>query len=323
MDSLSHVLNTVRLRSSVYCRSELGSPWGLHFAPRSCAVFHVLHRGNGYLCVEGDAGLLPLREGDVVLLPGGEEHSILETPDAPLFRNLELDQWGECALMRWSDAPTAVILCGTFDFEHIGTYALLKHLPRVVHIPRSDNSALNSILALMASEAEAGRPAKEVALRRLADILFIQIIQRWVEIEGIERCGWFGALHDPLIGRALELIHAQPQHPWTVAALARAVACSRSFFAARFTALVGEPPMEYLRRWRLQLATHLLMEHAHVSAGDIAARIGYHSEAAFSKAFKRSLGIAPGAYRKRHSAARSSTGARDANGIMNRNSANR
>jgi AraC-like DNA-binding protein len=300
MDSLTHILHTVRLKSSVYCRSELGAPWGLHFAPCSCAVFHVLHRGKGYLCVAGDDGLLPLHEGDVVLLPGGEEHSIVETPDAPLFRNLELDQWGECALMRWSDAPTAVILCGTFDFEHIGTYSLLKHLPRVVHIPHSEGSALSSILALMASEAEAARPAKELVLRRLADVLFIQVILRWVEMQGVERSGWLGALHDPLIGKALELIHTQPQHSWTVASLARAVACSRSLFAARFAALAGEPPMEYLRRWRIQLAMRLLTEHAHVSAGDIAAKVGYRSEAAFSKAFKRALGVAPGAYRKQY-----------------------
>ncbi|MGB9632246.1 MAG: AraC family transcriptional regulator [Chloroflexaceae bacterium] len=289
----------MRLKSSVYCRSELGPSWGLHFAPCSCAVFHVLHRGNGYLCVKGDSGLLPLQAGDVVLLPGGEEHSILETPDASLCCNLAIDQWGECALMRWSDTPAAVILCGAFDFEHTGAYSLLKRLPRVVRIPCSEGSALNSILALMASEAEARRPAKEVVLRRLADILFIQIIQRWVEIEGVERSGWFGALHDPLIGKALELIHAEPQHPWTVASLARAVACSRSFLAARFTMLVGDPPMEYLRRWRIQMATRLLVENTHVSVGDIAVQIGYQSEAAFSKAFKRAMGVAPGAYRKR------------------------
>lgn len=302
MDSLTHILNTVRLKSSVYCRSELGSPWGLHFAPCACAVFHVLHRGNGYLRVEGAAGLSPLHEGDVVLLPGGDEHSIVETPDAPLFRNLELDQWGECALMRWSDAPTTVILCGTFDFGHIGTYSLLKHLPRVVRIPHSEGSALSSLLALMASEAEAARPARELVLRRMADVLFIQIMLRWVELQGVEHSGWLGALHDPLIGKALDLIHTQPQHPWTVASLARAVACSRSFFAARFTALAGAPPMEYLRRWRLQLAMRLLTDHARASAGEIAIRVGYRSEAAFSKAFKREMGIAPGAYRKQYGA---------------------
>lgn len=293
LDSLTHILNTARLVSSVYCRSELGSPWGLHFAPRPCAVFHVLYRGNGYFRMQGETALLPIHEGDVLLLPAGEEHFLFESPDAPLFRNLELDQWGECALMRWSDDPTAVVLCGTFDFEYIETVTFLKQLPRVIHIPCDADSALNTILALMASEAEAGRPAKEVVLRRLADILFVQIIQRWVEMHGVEHSGWLGALHDPLIGKALSLIHTQPQHPWTVASLARAVACSRSSFAARFTALVGEPPMEYLTRWRMQMASRWLTEQPESRVGEIAIRAGYRSEAAFSKAFKRVMGVAP------------------------------
>ncbi len=296
MDSLTHVLNLARLKSSVYCRSELGSPWGLHFSPRSCAVFHVLHKGNGYFRMENSSEMLPLREGDVVLLPGGEAHSILETPDAPLFRNLELDQWGECALMRWSEAPSAVILCGTFDFEYIGAASLLKQLPRVVHIPYSADSSLNSILTLMAEEAESDRPAKQVMLCRLADILFVQIIQRWVQIQGVENSGWLGALHDPLIGKALGLIHSQPNQPWTVASLAQAVACSRSSFAARFAMLVGEPPVEYLTRWRMQLAARLLTD-PNARIGEVAIHVGYRSAAAFSKAFKRFFGVPPEMYR--------------------------
>ncbi len=117
VDALTQILDTLRLKSSVYCRSELGSPWGLHFAPRACAVFHVLHRGNGYVRLASDDTLLPLCKKDVLLLSGGDEHTLCETPTALLFRNLELDQWGECALMRWSDRPTAIVLCGTFAIE--------------------------------------------------------------------------------------------------------------------------------------------------------------------------------------------------------------
>lgn len=296
-DTLTQVLNLARLKSSVYCRSELGSPWGLHFAPRACAVFHVLYRGNGYFRLQGDPAVLPLREGDVLLLPGGEEHSLLETPDAPTFSNLELDQWGECALMRWSETPAAVALCGTFDFEFAETAAFLKRLPRVIHIPYQPKSALSATLEMMAREAEAMRPAKEAVLRRLADILFVQMIQRWVEMQGVAHSGWLGALHDPLIGKALNLIHTQPEHPWTVASLARAVACSRSAFAARFTALTGEPPMEYLTRWRMQMAARLLAQQADLRVNEAAARVGYRSEAAFSKAFKRVMGSAPRGYR--------------------------
>ncbi|GAB4554071.1 MAG: hypothetical protein Fur0016_12290 [Anaerolineales bacterium] len=231
------------------------------------------------------------------MLPKGHEHTLAETPNIPPLRNLELDQWGECALMRWSDAPTAVILCGTFDFEYLRAASLFRYLPDVIHIPYSPNSPLNRILTLMAEEAESQRPAKEVVLRRLADILFVQIVQRWVEIHGQQNSGWLGAFHDPLIGKALELIHLQPQHAWTVASLAQAIACSRSAFAARFSALVSEPPMEYLTRWRMQIASRLLAEDPALPIGEIAARVGYRSEAAFSKAFKRLLGVAPMTYR--------------------------
>jgi len=298
VDALTQILDTLRLRSSVYCRSELGSPWGLHFAPRACAVFHVLHRGNGYVRLASDDTLLPVCEGDVLLLPDGDEHTLCETPTAPLFHNLELDQWGECALMRWSDRPTAIVLCGTFDVEQRELLPILQQMPRLIHIPRSEAGALAGVLALMAAEAEAARPGKEAVLRRLADILFIQIIQRWVELQGVERCGWLGALHDPLIGKALSLIHSQPQQPWTVAALARSVACSRSAFAARFSALTGEGPIVYLTRWRMQLAARLLAEHPYARVSEIAEQVGYHSEAAFSKAFKRAIGVAPSKYRR-------------------------
>lgn len=297
MDSLTHILNLARLKSSVYCRSELGSPWGLHFAPRSCAVFHVLHRGNGFFRVAGKTEWLSLHEGDLLLLPRGQEHALLETPDTPPLRNLELDQWGECALMRWSDAPSAVLLCGTFDFEYVHAASLFRYLPDVIHIPYRADRPLNRVLELMADEAEAQRPAKEVVLRRLSDILFVQIVQHWAEMHDRQDSGWLGAFHDPLIGKALALMHAQPQQNWQVASLARALACSRSTFAARFTALVGEPPMEYLTRWRMQIASRLLIEDPTVRVGDVAARVGYCSEAAFSKAFKRLMGVAPIAYR--------------------------
>ncbi|MEF3274637.1 MAG: AraC family transcriptional regulator [Chloroflexus sp.] len=297
MDAFTAILDILRLKSSVYCRSELGSPWGLHFAACPNAVFHVLHRGRGYLRLVGEEELRLLSEGDVLLLPDGEEHILQETPTAPLLYNLTLDQWGECALMRWSDQPTTVLLCGTFTVEHQERWPLLRQLPRLIHIPRSAADALASVLALMAAEAEASRPGKEAVLRRLADILFIQMIQRWVEMQGIEQCGLPGAIFDPLIGKALNLIHNQPHHPWTVATLARAIACSRSAFAARFTTLVGEPPIAYLHRWRVQLAMRLLVSQPRMRIGEVAAQVGYHSEAAFTRAFKRQVGVSPRTYR--------------------------
>ncbi|MFQ3662305.1 MAG: AraC family transcriptional regulator [Chloroflexaceae bacterium] len=297
MDALTSVLHTLRLRSSVYCRSELGAGWGLHFLPCRCPVFHVLYQGNGLLRLQEDASIWPLKERDVVLLPGGEEHVLLESSEARPFQNLQLDQWGECALMRWSERPTAVVLCGTFQFEQYEAASLLRQLPRVVHISRTTAGALSDVLTLMATEAESSRPGKHAVLRRLADTLFLQIVQHWVQARGIAQSGWLGALCDPLIGKALELIHNHPQTPWTIDALARAVNCSRSAFAARFTATVGEPPMRYVQRWRISLSARLLSEQPGATIGEIASYVGYASESSFCKAFKREMGITPNAYR--------------------------
>ena len=296
MDVLADVLNTLHLRSSLYCRSELGAPWGLHFLPVPGAVFHVLQRGGGYLSLPAESELWPLQEGDVIVLPRGEEHTLLESATAPLFRDLRLDQWGECALMRWSEEPTVTVLCGVFDFEHRG-HPLFELLPRVVYIPCAAGHAFGPLLRLMAVEAESNRPGKEVALRRLADLLCIEVIRHWVETHPAGTYGWLGALRDPYLGRALALMHCHPERAWTVTALAEAVALSRSAFAARFAALVGEPPVRYLTRWRIRLAAHWLRSEAG-EMGAVARRAGYESEAAFSKAFKREVGLSPGAFRR-------------------------
>lgn len=300
MDVLTDVLNSLRLKSSVYCRSELGAPWGLHFTPMSGAVFHVLQWGRGLLQVEGDNRWLPLATGDVVVLPRGEGHLIVDAPGSPIFRDLRLDQWGECAVMRWSESPSASLLCGTFEVEHDAQHPLLNVLPRILRIGGRNgqpHAALAAVLNVMAAEAEAGQPGREIALRRLADVLFIQIIRHWIEAQGTEARGWLGALRDAAIGRALEAIHATPERAWTVESLAAEAAMSRSAFAARFTALVGEPPLQYLTRWRMRMAAGLL-KNARLGLAEVAQRVGYESEVAFSKAFKRELGIAPGAYRR-------------------------
>jgi AraC-like DNA-binding protein len=301
MDVLTDVLNSLRLKSSVYCRSELGAPWGLQFVPMPCAVFHVLHRGAGCLRMEGEERYIYLAAGDVVVLPDGGGHVIQNALNSPIFHGLRLDQWGECALMRWSDAPDAVMLCGTFELEQDAAHPLMNLLPRVLHIPAATSqthTALQSILTVMAAEAESGRPGSTIVLRRLADILLIQIIRHWVETAGAETRGWLGALRDPHIGQSLALIHRHPERTWTVESLAAEVALSRSAFAARFNALVGEPPLRYRTRWRMCIASGLLRTER-MGMMEVAQRVGYESDVAFSKAFKREMGIAPGAYRRR------------------------
>jgi len=156
---------------------------------------------------------------------------------------------------------------------------------------------LQSTLHFMAAEARSLRPGGETIVTRLADNLVIQAIRTWIERDPVAQTGWLGALRDEQIGRALTLIHHEPSRDWTVASLATEIAMSRSAFAARFAALVGEPPMRHIARWRMHVALDWLTE-GRATLGEVALRLGYGSEAAFSRAFKRCLGVSPGAARR-------------------------
>jgi AraC-like DNA-binding protein len=156
---------------------------------------------------------------------------------------------------------------------------------------------MQSVLRLIASEAAELRPGGEAVITRLGDILVIQAIRAWMESDPAARTGWLGALQDPQIGRAISHVHRDPARNWTVASLAQELAMSRSAFAARFTELVGEPVMSYVARWRMQVAVAALKDEG-ATVGQLADRLGYRSEAAFSRAFKRVIGVSPGAIRK-------------------------
>ena len=185
-------------------------------------------------------------------------------------------------------------------FEHPAAGKLLEILPRTVHIEASISPRLewmHSMLRLMASEASELRPGGEAVITRLGDILVIQAIRAWMESDPAAQRGWLGALRDPQIGRAISLIHRDPARNWTVASLAEQLAMSRSAFAARFTELVGEPVMSYVARWRMQVAVAALKDEG-ATVGQLADRLGYRSEAAFSRAFKRVVGVSPGTVRR-------------------------
>jgi AraC-like DNA-binding protein len=185
-------------------------------------------------------------------------------------------------------------------FDHPMARNLVGILPPLLDIEAADEpraSWMRDIFRLMAAEARAFQPGGEAVITRLADVLVIQALRAWIETAPAARTGWLGALQDPQIGRALSLIHRDPARPWTVASLARELAMSRSAFAARFTQLVDEPAMGYLTRWRMQLAQHALQTEG-ATAAELATRLGYQSEAAFARAFKRVMGLPPGAVKR-------------------------
>jgi AraC-like DNA-binding protein len=309
MDPLTDILHDLRLESSFYARSELRAPWGLSFSVKDGPSFHVIVTGRAFLRI--DAERIPLGTGDLVLLPHGEEHQLADPAESaaiPLAA-LPSERIGHNAALlcyggdgaEGAEGAEALLICGGVRFAGPMAHPLLDLLPRVLLLRREElegvRSWLDATLTLLGAEALSLRPGSAAVMTRLADILVLQTIRAWLERNEDRRPGWLGALSDPDIGRALVLIHRRAEEPWTVASLAREVHLSRSVFAERFSRLVGMPPMQYLTRWRMSLARSWLREER-MSASEAAYRLGYSSEAAFSRAFKRHLQVPPGVLRR-------------------------
>lgn len=304
MDVLTDVLGVLELTGGITARRELTPPWRYDFAASHDMIFHLLGSGGGgYLSLKGgNPTHLRVEEGAVLLFPFGHAHSICDELTSPLTQILHVDY---DALREYrgfasaSDESKMSVLCGAFHLEHPGAFPLLHSLPPVIHIPAEQGRTVpgfTEIVQLIAREATTPRPGTQVMLRRLTELLFIHVIRVWVEQQAESAQGWIAALHDPSISTALGLIHQSPEQRWTVEELAEAVALSRSVFSARFTRLVGEPPITYLTRWRMSRATRLLKDNVEIDR--IAELLGYESAIAFHKAFKREVGMTPARYRK-------------------------
>lgn len=303
-DPLGEVLYFLRMSSTFYSRCEFSAPWGLELpAFEDTMMFHVVTSGRCWLEVEGAEDVL-LQPGDLALVPHAQGHRVASEPGYPGRKLFDLpseliSERFEILRQGGGGAPTGLI-CGTVRFDHPAARRLIDVLPKVISIDSSafpDMGWVQSTLRFIAAEARELRPGGETVITRLADILVIQAIRAWIERDPAAQTGWLGALQDRQIGRAIMLIHRDPARDWTVAALASEVAMSRSAFAARFTELVGESPMYYVTRWRMLLAETWLREDG-ATVGEIAGRLGYRSEAAFSRAFKRIWGLPPGAIRR-------------------------
>ncbi len=303
-DPLGEALHFLRMNGAFYCRSELTAPWGMTMMPMPGYIwFHVVTAGH-VLLEAGDAETTLIRPGDLGLVPHGEGHVLRSEPgvDAPDVLDLDREAISDrYEILRHGGggAPTTLI-CGAVRFDHAAALNLLKVLPEIMHVEASDSVQsdwMQSTLRLMAAEAREKRPGGEAVITRLGDILVIQAIRSWIETDPAARTGWLGALQDPQIGHAISLIHRDPARDWTVASLARELAMSRSSFAARFSELVEEPAMQYVTRWRMQVAVNWLRDDG-ATVAELASRLGYRSEAAFARAFKRVIGEPPGAVRR-------------------------
>ena len=309
VDPLGEALHSLRMSGTLYCRSELSAPWALALPiEKDCLgshvlSFHVVTSGECWLEIEGTDPLL-LRPGDLALVPHSMGHCLsseLKLPAFPLDEfNIEKASERYFILSHGGGGATTRLICGEVRFDHPAARNLLELLPQVIHVQATSSPQMDwmqSTLRLMAAEAIELRPGGETVITRLADILVIQAIRSWIQEDPTAQTGWLGALQDNQMGPAITLIHRNPDHPWTVASLASEVAMSRSAFAARFTEIVGEPAMHYVARWRMHLARTWLNEDK-VTLAELASRLGYQSEAAFSRAFKRFNGISPGAVRR-------------------------
>jgi len=303
IDALTHVLNALRLKSSVYCRSEISTVnWSLLFNATPCAAFHVVEQGQCVLQIEATDETILLNAGDFLMLPHGDSHFVSQQMNTPPMIAIQLDEaipQGVEIKQYLGQGEFTALVCGIFDFEHRNRYPLIAFMLRVIHIQaaQAQQAGLDAILRLIGKEAASARPGMETLLKRLADVLFVQVVRFWIDNPENEVRGWIGAMRDSQIGHSLNLIHGCPERDWTVASLAREVAMSRSAYAARFTELVGEAPFQYLTRWRMQTAMQLL-DQEDLPLIAIAERVGYESEAAFHKAFKRTFGINPGMVRR-------------------------
>jgi len=298
MDPLTDVFTSMRVESVVYATLEATAPWGLSFETQY-AKFGTVLRGNCWLTVEGEAKAVPLTGGDCYLLPRGNKFTLRDHPRTRAHNFAEILMRHEGGTIHYGGggAPTTIV-GGKFTFDGDSSRPLTDLLPPVIHI-RGDAphaAALRTTIQLLASEITSPGPGSSVIVSRLADTLFVLAIRAHIVSEGCSKIGWLRALSDPPIGAALRSMHGKIAHSWTVASLASAAGMSRSAFALRFKDLVGEAPLEYLTRWRMHQAGRLLQD-GNRKLFEIANLVGYESDGAFNKAFKRIFRMTPGEYR--------------------------
>jgi AraC-like DNA-binding protein len=300
-DVLADVIGSLHLEGRVFCRMELSGPWGFRTPDDGLARFHVIERGACWMRA-GEEDPVPLSAGDLVVALNAHQLS-----DGPRTRTVSMKDF----LRGFADKPGAVLrhrgrglpthmVCGSFRFSHGEGHPLLAVLPPLLHVKGQDGQALEWLdltLRFLASEARHPRPGSETVITRLTEVIFVQAVRAWIEMQPEGRGGWLGALRDRQISRVLSLMHGEPGRIWTVPALAAKAGMSRATLARRFAVLVGEPPLTYLSRWRMRTAAMLLRSQS-LSLSEVAERVGYQSEAALGRAFRRMMGVAPGVYRR-------------------------
>lgn len=314
MDALARLLDGPRARGAFLLRSLMSPPWSVRVQDEAPLTLVAMLRGDACVIPESPrspTAALTLRPGDIAIVRGPDPYTVADDPATPPQAVIhhgqrcttpngeDLRGAMELGVRSFGNDPTGSVefLVGTYRMHGEISRQLLDSLPALAVLP--DGRGLH-VVGSLCEELVKDEPGQDVVLDRLLDVLLITVLRAWFSRPEAKAPSWYRALSDPLVGKALRLLHSDPAASWTVGKLAARVGASRAAFASRFTELVGEPPMTYLTGWRLALAADLLRE-PDAKIGDVARRVGYSSGFALSTAFKRERGISPQQYRDRES----------------------
>jgi AraC-like DNA-binding protein/mannose-6-phosphate isomerase-like protein (cupin superfamily) len=309
-DAVSVVLQDLRLSAAHYCQCEMMAPWGIRLQARQEAMVHFVLEGQCWLETPTQKAV-HLQTGDVVMLPHGAGHRLLSAPDSESHTLEELSptKVGETTyrLTAGGTGQRASLICCGINFEEPALHPVLELMPTLLLVRDESRRepALHSFLGAMTEEIRRQRPGATTVVTRLADIVVTHIVRAWIEAQPDRSQGWVAALRDPQIGKSLAAFHRQPNRSWSVQALAEVANLSRSVFSARFVRAVGVSPARYVSRWRMHIATTWLRGNR-LSVEEVSVRLGFSSEAVFSRTFKRLLGSSPTAFRAKDVASASS-----------------
>jgi AraC-like DNA-binding protein len=294
VDPLADVLDAVRLTSGVFRQTELNAPWRVSADDLPCGVYHAVHRGSIWVTVHGSHAV-HVHAGHIAVLAHGSGHTVSHDRHAsgPALERTEDSDRTVQLLTNEGDGPRSSFLCGAFEFERGLAHPLLDSLPDLIVVP-SDQVWLRGVVEAAHAEIGNDLPGTEVMINRLSDIVLVSALRNyWLALPEGE-VGWLAGLHDPQIRHALALLHRSPDRRWTVQSLAAEVGLSRATLFQRFSRLVGEPPAQYLTKWRVRRGAQLLVDGMPLT--DVASAVGYNSTQAFTRAFKRLMGATPAAY---------------------------
>jgi AraC-like DNA-binding protein len=314
MDALSDVLRVVRMKGGVFLNAEFSAPWCIssQLGPDDCALllkgaqhfvmYHYVIEGR-FLARHGDGPMREVHAGQVIMLPHNDKHFMGSDFNAPIVPSRDLvtvpPDGGLWQVRHGGGGEKARMVCGFLGCDLIKGNPLIDSLPPMLIFDTGDERApswIKGTLEFAAAEILAGRAGSETVLAKLSELLFVEALRRYVDALPTGQTGWLAGIRDPFISRALARIHADVAKPWTVDDLGKEVGLSRSALADRFAAVMGETPIRYLARWRLQVAAHLLRT-SDAAMAQVAEQVGY-TEFAFSRAFKKEFGDSPAAWRR-------------------------